>query len=140
MKRIVIALIVIGLLLCSITIITLAHPGKTDSQGGHTDHSTGEYHYHHGYPAHQHTYGRCPYDHHDNTKDDSSSSDYEASGSYYESSGTSNSHDVWDVLRIVFAVLLALVCVAPLWVPWVESLWKWIKKLIKSNGSSGDER
>ena len=31
-----------------------AHPGRTDSNGGHTDHSTGEYHYHHGYGAHQH--------------------------------------------------------------------------------------
>ena len=32
----------------------LAHPGRTDANGGHTDRSTGEYHYHHGYPAHQH--------------------------------------------------------------------------------------
>ena len=31
-----------------------AHPGKTDNNGGHTDHKTGEYHYHHGYPAHGH--------------------------------------------------------------------------------------
>lgn len=31
-----------------------AHPGKTDSSGGHTDRSTGEYHYHHGYSAHSH--------------------------------------------------------------------------------------
>lgn len=32
-----------------------AHPGRTDANGGHTDHSTGEYHYHHGYSAHQHS-------------------------------------------------------------------------------------
>lgn len=45
-----------------------AHPGKTDSNGGHTNHSTGEYHYHHGYSAHDH-YDvdgdgdvDCPYD------------------------------------------------------------------------------
>ena len=31
-----------------------AHPGKTDSSGGHVDHFTGEYHFHHGYPAHDH--------------------------------------------------------------------------------------
>lgn len=31
-----------------------AHSGRTDGNGGHIDHSTGEYHYHHGYPAHQH--------------------------------------------------------------------------------------
>lgn len=49
-----------------------AHPGRTDSNGGHTNHSTGEYHYHHGYPAHFH-YDMdgdgnidCPYDFVDN--------------------------------------------------------------------------
>ena len=31
-----------------------AHPGRTDSQGGHYDRSTGEYHWHHGMSAHQH--------------------------------------------------------------------------------------
>lgn len=45
-----------------------AHPGGTDSNGGHFDRSTGKYHYHHGYPAHDHydTDGDgeidCPYD------------------------------------------------------------------------------
>lgn len=50
-----------------------AHPGSTDSSGGHTDHSTGEYHYHHGYEAHDH-YDMdgdgdedCPYDFDDQT-------------------------------------------------------------------------
>lgn len=32
-----------------------AHKGNTDGNGGHTDHSTGEYHYHHGQPAHDHS-------------------------------------------------------------------------------------
>lgn len=57
-----------SLILMSIVIIILgscvavfAHPGKTDSDGGHFDRSTGEYHYHHGYPAHQHENGTCPY-------------------------------------------------------------------------------
>lgn len=46
-------LIVIALCLC-LPVIVSAHPGGTDSDGGHIDHSTGEYHYHHGYSAHQH--------------------------------------------------------------------------------------
>lgn len=57
-----------SLILMSIVVIILgscvavfAHPGKTDSTGGHFDRSTGEYHYHHGYPAHQHENGTCPY-------------------------------------------------------------------------------
>jgi hypothetical protein len=39
-----------------------AHPGRTDSNGGHHVTATGEYHYHHGYSAHQHPNGICPYD------------------------------------------------------------------------------
>ncbi len=64
-----------SLILMSIVIIILgscvavfAHPGKTDSDGGHFDRSTGEYHYHHGYPAHQHENGTCPYDFDNNEK------------------------------------------------------------------------
>lgn len=36
-------------------VVVFAHPGRTDSSGGHYDRSTGEYHYHHGYPAHEHS-------------------------------------------------------------------------------------
>ena len=63
-----------------------AHPGRTDSSGGHTNHSTGEYHYHHGYSAHDH-YDMdddgdidCPYDfvdktdHHDRSSSSTNSS------------------------------------------------------------------
>ena len=46
-------LIAISLVLC-LSVIASAHPGRTDSDGGHYNHSTGEYHYHHGYSAHQH--------------------------------------------------------------------------------------
>ena len=41
-----------------------AHSGGTDSDGGHFNHSTGDYHYHHGYPPHSHENG-CPYDYDD---------------------------------------------------------------------------
>lgn len=47
--------------------VSFAHPGNTDSNGGHYDRSTGKYHYHHGYPAHQHPDGRCPYNYDDRT-------------------------------------------------------------------------
>lgn len=57
----------------AILILTLlptasAHPGGTDENGGHYDHSAGEYHYHHGYSAHQHYNGECPYDFDDATE------------------------------------------------------------------------
>lgn len=53
--------------------VVYAHPGRTDSSGGHHDRSTGAYHYHHGYPAHDHKDldgdGKkdCPYDFDDQT-------------------------------------------------------------------------
>ncbi len=67
-----IALFMILLLL--FTVEVSAHPGGTDSSGGHWNHSTGEYHYHHGYPEHQHPDGVCPYDYNDATEHTSSSS------------------------------------------------------------------
>ena len=69
------------LLLVSLTCTAYAHPGKTDSNGGHHDRSTGEYHYHHGYPAHQHYGGVCPYAYDDRTGQNSGSSGSSSSGS-----------------------------------------------------------
>lgn len=41
---------------------SLAHSGRTDSNGGHHDWDNGgAYHYHHGHEAHQHPNGVCPY-------------------------------------------------------------------------------
>lgn len=59
----------LAILFCFILVFTCAaaHPGRTDANGGHWDHSTGEYHYHHGYEAHQHPDGICPYDYDDQT-------------------------------------------------------------------------
>ena len=66
--------LLVCLALCScFTVDAFAHPGRTDSNGGHTDHSTGEYHYHHGYSAHQHYdidgdgYPDCKYNFDDKT-------------------------------------------------------------------------
>ena len=36
------------------SVSVFAHPGRTDSSGGHYNRSTGEYHYHHGKPEHDH--------------------------------------------------------------------------------------
>ena len=68
------------LLLLCFPIVSLAHPGRTDADGGHFDNSTGEYHYHHGYPAHQHTDGICPYDYDDQTGSNSGSSSGDNTG------------------------------------------------------------
>lgn len=73
-----------------LTTVATAHPGDTDSNGGHYDRSTGEYHYHHGYPAHDH-YDMdgdgdidCPYDFDDQTGRNSGTSN----GSKYTPPGS----------------------------------------------------
>jgi len=71
-KRIISYLLFISLFFVLFSIAVSAHPGRTDSNGGHSTDSGG-YHYHHGYPAHEHTDmdgdGKkdCPYDFHDIT-------------------------------------------------------------------------
>lgn len=63
-KRILAALLS-AFLAVSAPFAAYAHPGRTDSSGGHHDYGNvsglGDYHYHHGYPAHLHPNGVCPY-------------------------------------------------------------------------------
>ena len=68
-------LIIVIFIFCSLNITAFAHPGRTDSYGGHRESATGDYHYHHGYPEHDH-YDMdgdgtedCPYNFKDNTSD-----------------------------------------------------------------------
>ena len=60
-KRILLTIALILVILSALLVGVSAHSGRTDSQGGHYNRSTGEYHFHHGYPEHQHPNGECPY-------------------------------------------------------------------------------
>ena len=73
MKKLI-SLMLVLLLLILFAFTVLAHPGRTDSNGGHYNRSTGEYHYHHGYPEHKHINGECTYNFDDKTGSNSSSS------------------------------------------------------------------
>lgn len=76
MKRILLFICFVACLIAMVATTVVAHPGRTDSQGGHTDQSTGEYHFHHGYSAHDHYDMNgdgvvdCPYDFDDKTNHD----------------------------------------------------------------------
>lgn len=60
-KGLVIAVLTLSLFIT----VCFAHPGRTDSDGGHHDYNNvsglGSYHYHNGFPAHLHEDGLCPY-------------------------------------------------------------------------------
>lgn len=83
-------LLIVFVLCLLLSVVVSAHPGGTDSQGGHIDHSTGKYHYHHGYSAHQHYdmdgdgKSDCPYLFDDKTN--SSGNKTESSGNKTQSS------------------------------------------------------
>lgn len=90
MNRVIIGLVAV---LASFTVL---HQGKTDSNGGHYDHSAGEYHYHHGYPAHDHYDMNgdgivdCPYNFKDKTSNKGSTSKSESkTNNFTESSNNS---------------------------------------------------
>ena len=113
MKKISFGLLAVAILF-SVCLPVSAHPGRTDSQGGHYDRSTGEYHFHHGYPAHQHVDGICPYDFDDKTGATSGAptgnpSNGIASGEKTDPTG--NNGKPWIILMkgvfIVFAGILA---------------------------------
>lgn len=82
MKRRAIWVLVLALV-AALIMPASAHPGRTDSNGGHWNRSTGEYHYHHGYPEHQHYNGECPYDFDDKTGQNSGSSSGGGGGGSY---------------------------------------------------------
>lgn len=93
-----IVLLLVSLLLFSCAAISNAHSGGTDSEGGHWDHSTGEYHYHHGYPAHQHTDGVCPYEAEEpyyTSEDYSSADSTSSSSSNYVAKAENHSFSAW---------------------------------------------
>ena len=54
MKKIFFAWFLVAVLVFLIPVQTLAHPGRTDGDGGHWNHSNGTYHWHHGESSHQH--------------------------------------------------------------------------------------
>lgn len=121
MKKVIYILTIISLL-ASFAPGAKAHPGRTDSNGGHTDNSTGEYHYHHGYSAHDH-YDMdgdgdvdCPYDFKDKTGANSGS----PSSNKSQSSNYSSITDSTTVrTEIITKTVTKEVSYIPSWMYWV---------------------
>ena len=105
------------ILIAALALIVNAHPGKTDSSGGHTDKSTGEYHYHHGYSAHDHYdmdgdgIRDCPYDFDDKTGQNSGSpSDSHNTSSKHPSSSSRPTRSLWTDLVDFFGSPYGIFC------------------------------
>lgn len=112
---------VVLLLFALLPTAAYAHGGGTDSNGGHTDSSTGDYHYHHGYSAHDH-YDMdgdgdvdCPYDFDDKTGENSGSSSSSGSSTTKPTATPSptatpeakeKSVTAWDIIKMIPAILI----------------------------------
>lgn len=116
MKKLVNGVCSVVLLLLLFTITAYAHSGKTDSYGGHFDHSNGSYHYHHGYSAHSHYDmdgdGKldCPYEFDDKTNHGNSSSN---NASNSNADQTTDKHIVVTILGTI-GISMVLVTVVVL--------------------------
>ena len=118
--------------------IFVLHRGRTDSNGGHYNHSTGEYHYHHGYSAHDHYDMNgdgivdCPYSFKDNPSYQSSTSKSSANTIDISKSTGNKKHgsSFKSFLKSVLLVICSiLVSVAMTVVPWaLRSIFSAIKK------------
>ena len=131
----------------SLTTVAYAHPGGTDSEGGHHDRSTGEYHFHHGYSAHQHSDFDgdgtldCPYEFDDKTDhsstkstptlkiEKSSSESQETENSAKEDDSPKSGKDIANTIGLILGIsCIVAPCVFGL-VAWlVDLLRKWRSK------------
>lgn len=132
MNRVIIGLVAV---LASFAIL---HSGRTDGNGGHHNHSTGEYHYHHGYSAHSHYDMNgdgivdCPYSFKDNTSYQSSTSKSSANTIDISKSTGNKKHgsSFKSFLKSVLLVICSIfVSAAMTFVPWaLRSIFSAIKK------------
>ena len=100
MRKIFVLLLSLVVLFFVFSNSVTAHSGKTDSNGGHTDRSTGKYHYHHGYPAHQHTNGYCPYE------DDEPLNSYSENETIQSGKAEKNKPSTMEIIKAVFYTIL----------------------------------
>ena len=105
----------------------LAHPGNTDSNGGHYDRTNGEYHYHHGYSAHSH-YDMdgdgdidCPYNFKDKTN-------------HHNTSNNEDNSLYNFMLAMIFATAIVLLVIA------VILISKFIRKKLSEKKSSKNSK
>lgn len=113
-KRIWLASILIFLL----SFPVYAHPGKTDSSGGHYVEGTTIYHYHHGYPAHYHTNGKCPYGFDDQTGANSGTSSKKDSDGTL--SGSQSNESLEEESDMVLPIIFGVTCLIFLFILWKQ--------------------
>lgn len=113
--------ILFSISICIFLCLTVsAHPGRTDSNGGHTDNSTGDYHYHHGYPAHDHYDmdgdgdADCPYNFDDKTGQSSGNSSSVSEHSSNNSYKAQRKGALSGMLEKMFLIIFAIVLGGPL--------------------------
>ena len=106
-------------ILSAVLMVIALHRGRTDANGGHYDHSTGEYHYHHGEGPHQHYDmdgdGKkdCPYDFKDKTDHTNNSSNGHTSDQT-ASNAKETKEDItfWTIVKAILTIIFILLIIA----------------------------
>lgn len=133
MKRICLSIFLVFITIL-LSVCAYAHSGRTDSNGGHYDHSTGEYHYHHGYGEHDH-YDMdgdgdldCPYE---KKQQSPSYSTEHSSTNYPSSSNSSDSNFFEEFFRILLAGSIG-------WIALIFILWAVFGSIFKNFSSTAN--
>lgn len=98
-KKFYILILIIYMLI--IPINTFAHSGRTDSNGGHWDRSTGTYHYHNGTSVQQNSGGSYQYNN--------------SSDSNKILNNNSERKDSWYIVENIFSVIFLIAIVGYMW-------------------------
>lgn len=156
MKTKIIMLLIITCL-CSLSLPASAHSGRTDSNGGHYDHSTGEYHYHHGYPEHQHYdingdgVKDCPYLYKGGNSSETNTPTFPELPDYswintgnnkyttttkYHNNNSSTNFDFEEIINVIL-IAITLLIVVPIFLYWMYGLASLIVEFIFPNFDQG---
>ncbi len=134
-------IIFIGFLFLISSFGSSAHPGRTDSAGGHHDYNNvsglGSYHYHcGGNPPHLHENGICPYAGITNIQEDTShSSTHSSSSSYTHGSDSASQNNTntgingFDIFLIACAGLYFFILISGLRYNYKQN--KWLNSILK---------
>lgn len=153
--KILILLVILSCIL--ITLPIAAHSGRTDSNGGHYDNSTGTYHYHHGYPAHRH-YDMdgdgdidCPYLYKSGSSGGTNAPTFPELPDYswintgnnkyttttkYHNNNSSTNFDFEEIINVIL-IAITLLIVVPIFLYWMYGLASLIVEFIFPNFDQG---
>ena len=111
------------------TVLTVfAHSGRTDANGGHWNHATGEYHYHSGkYAGKSNSSSNSSSSSSSNSKLEEWKARHSASSTASQETSTKNySKDIWEAIKAIF--IISAIVLFPFWTELISKFVDFFKK------------